>query len=88
LEEIIADADLDVLGREDFFTWNHALRLELEAFGATSGDEEWYRRQLQFIKDHEYFTASAHKLRDAQKQANAAKLVSLLAELSGCAPQE
>ena len=33
LQQVVADADLDVLGRDDFFVRNEALRAELSCFG-------------------------------------------------------
>jgi uncharacterized protein len=70
LDKILADADLDVLGREDFLQRNRDLRRELEAMGKTSTDAKWYGGQLKFIREHSYFTESAHLLRDAQKAIN------------------
>ena len=78
LERIIADADLDVLGREDFLVRNQALRDELAASGVSTADEAWYSSQLQFLQTHHYFTASARSTRDAQKQENIAALTRLL----------
>jgi hypothetical protein len=40
LEEILADADLDVLGRDDFFSRGQALRAEREALGKMVSDEQ------------------------------------------------
>jgi uncharacterized protein len=59
LEQIIADADLDVLGREDFLTRNQALRLEMAAEGVTQTDMVWYAHQLLFFDQHHYFTPTA-----------------------------
>jgi len=70
LEEIVADADLDVLGREDFWPRNQALRAEVEAYTAPYTDEAWYRSQLRFIHSHHYFTSGERLLRDVMKQAN------------------
>jgi len=71
LQEIIADADLDVLGREDdFWRLDQALRSELAFFGSSFTDEEWYARQLAFLLGHSYFTAVAKTLRDIGKQRN------------------
>jgi uncharacterized protein len=70
LEQLIADADLDVLGRDDFFTINEALRLEMEAAGFPSTLEAWQRAQLAFLEGHTYFTAVAGALRNAGKQRN------------------
>ena len=79
LDEIIADADLDVLGRDDFMLRNQALRDELAAYGCPATDEGWYSYQLQFLQAHRYFTAAAKSLRDAQKKRNVETLTALLA---------
>jgi uncharacterized protein len=78
LEKIMADADLDSLGRTDFFDRNQDLRNEMAALGRTYSDEEWYRSQYRFIHEHHYFTESARNLRRAQKQKNIATLSQLL----------
>ena len=78
-EKILADADLDVLGREDFMARNQALRAELAAYGQTTTDAQWHKSQLKFIQNHCYFTAAARTLRDAQKQKNIAALRELIA---------
>lgn len=74
LEEILVDADMDVLGREDFMQRNQDLRRELASLGRKFSDREWYSGQLRFLERHEYFTASARLLRDTQKSSNAEKL--------------
>lgn len=72
LEQILADADLDVLGREDYFERNPALRAELVAQGQDYTDLTWNASQLQFLQTHRYFTAAARALRDVGKQRNVA----------------
>lgn len=67
LEAILADADLDVLGRADFPARNAALRAEVAALGAPPSDAAWYCGQWRFLAGHHYFTASARALRDTQK---------------------
>ncbi|GIV98026.1 MAG: hypothetical protein KatS3mg057_2683 [Herpetosiphonaceae bacterium] len=74
LEEIMADADLDVLGREDFFVKNEALRRELAIFGMPTSDEAWYSSQLKFLESHRYFTTAAKTLREAKKQQHIQEL--------------
>ena len=81
LEEILADADLDVLGREDFMQRNRDLRRELALLGKEFTDEEWYTRQLQFVQEHKYFTASARSSRNTRKSLNIATLKKTLMEL-------
>ena len=80
LEEIIVDADLDVLGRADFLPRNRDLRQESEAYGLAFSDEYWYSQQLGFLNWHRYRTASARRLREAQKQENIVLMQALLAQ--------
>lgn len=67
LEEIIADADLDVLGRDDFWPRNVDLRNEVSRNGIQLTDEEWYTRQLRFLESHRYWTEAAQQLRSKLK---------------------
>ena len=56
LEMILADADLDGLGRPDFLEWSDRLRLELSEVGETYSDRDWYHRQRDFLRGHTYHT--------------------------------
>jgi uncharacterized protein len=78
LEEIMADADLGVLGREDFFTRNRLLRAEMASFGRPSSDEEWYSDQLKFMQEHRYFTAAGRAMYGTNKRRNIEGLIKLL----------
>lgn len=78
LEQLLADADLDVLGRDDFLVRNQALRKELAAFGTTMTDAQWYEGQINFLENHRYWSASARKRRDEGKQQNIARLTRCL----------
>ncbi|MBN2501162.1 MAG: HD domain-containing protein [Anaerolineales bacterium] len=81
LEQILADADLDVLGTIEFFPTSVKLRKEQAVFGHEEDDLTWYRNQLEFLQNHEYFTTSAKKFRDAGKRANMRKLKDIIQEL-------
>jgi len=70
LEEIICDADLDYLGRDDFFQISNNLYNEFKATGAVQNENEWNKLQVSFFESHHYFTASAQKLRQKLKQEN------------------
>lgn len=78
LEAIVADADLDALGRTDFTARNQALRAEMAAFGSVVTDQEWNEVQLKFVSEHHYFTPAAKSLRDEQKRLNIHDLKVLL----------
>jgi HD superfamily phosphodiesterase len=74
LEQILADADLDYLGRDDFFTIGDRFYREL---GLTSRDE-WNRMQLKFLNGHKYFTQTALNLRGPKRQQNLEQVRALL----------
>ena len=78
LEELICDADLDSLGREDFFVISHSLRLELKEMGIVTSVREWYVRQLKFLESHTYLSAAATELRADGKQQNIDELRDIL----------
>jgi uncharacterized protein len=80
LEQILADADLDVLGRDDFATRNRDLRDELATSGTQISDERWYTSQLQMLENHHYWTAAARALRAEGKASNIALVRGLLAQ--------
>jgi len=79
LEMILCDADLDYLGREDFFFT--ALRLHRE-WSENSGKKisfkDWYEKQREFMKSHNYFTNSAQRLRNEKKLKNLSQVAELL----------
>ncbi|MFZ0547429.1 MAG: hypothetical protein WAM60_18430 [Candidatus Promineifilaceae bacterium] len=78
LEEVMCDADLDSLGRDDFFITSYCLRLELASFGEPTTVYEWYQKQLEFLEAHSYFTEIAHSLRDVGKKQNTGAVRKLL----------
>jgi uncharacterized protein len=82
LEQIMADADLDVLGRDDFMLRNGNLRRELAFFGQEFTDTQWYSGQLKFVESHAYFTSSARALRDSGQVKNVANLKRKLEEIN------
>lgn len=68
LEEIICDADLDYLGRDDFFTIGHTLFMELSNHNILSTEQEWNKLQEKFLSSHIYFTRTAKELRNKKKE--------------------
>lgn len=63
LEEILAEADLDYLGRDDFFIIGNKLFNELSFYGIINSEEEWNKIQERFLENHHYFTDTAITLR-------------------------
>jgi len=79
LEKILCDADLDHLGREDFFKLDGKVREGRRARGIDVSDEaKWYKGTLEFIKKHQYYTESQKKLREKGKQKNIKRLLKKL----------
>jgi len=78
-EKIICDADLDSLGRDDFFVQSFNLRLEWENFSIRHTSLlDWLLFELQFMEGHQYYTASAMALRNEQKMLNLKEIKDLL----------
>ena len=74
LEKIICDADLDYLGRGDFFEIGEGLRKEFLKFGVINSAAEWDALQIKFLSNHHYHTITSKNLRERAKQENIAKL--------------
>lgn len=70
LEEIICDADLDYLGRDDFHQISDKLKRELMEHGKIGSDKEWDEIQVKFLKSHKYFTKTAKETRVKKKKEN------------------
>jgi len=70
LEEILADADLDYLGRDDFFKIGDKLFDELTMFGIVNSERDWNLLQEKFLESHHFFTKTAINNRNQKKQEN------------------
>jgi hypothetical protein len=67
LEEIICDADLDYLGREDFFPIAQTLFSEWKSRFFIVEENEWNQVQFNFFKLHHYFSSTNKSLRGPLK---------------------
>ena len=67
LQQVMCDADLDYLGRDDFHEIADLLRRELREHGKLDSDKKWDEIQLAFLTQHTYFTQSAIQLRRDKK---------------------
>jgi class 3 adenylate cyclase/predicted metal-dependent HD superfamily phosphohydrolase len=68
LEQIICDADLDYLGRDDFWEISDKLFLELHEKGKIKNKRLWDEIQIKFFDQHRYFTPTAIRTRKEKKQ--------------------
>ncbi len=79
LEEILADADLDYLGRDDFFTTGEKLFEEFSFFGVVNNREEWNKLQVNFLEKHRFFTNTSIEMRKVEKEKHLEAIKSQLA---------
>jgi adenylate cyclase len=78
IEEIICDSDLDYLGRSDFVPVSNLLYEELKARNKVGLLNDWNKLQIKFISNHQYFTKTAQKLREVNKQKQIERLKLLI----------
>ena len=78
LQKIICDADLDYLGRSDMIPVSNTLFKELSEQKKISCLNEWNKLQLKFITGHQYFTRTARKLREVNKQKQIERIRQLI----------
>lgn len=79
LEQILCDADLDYLGREDFFTIGESLFEELQDYQLIGDEQMWNRLQVSFLTAHRFHTNTNRVLREPVKQRYLEDLQDLVA---------
>ncbi len=82
LQEIICDADLDYLGRPDFLPVSIRLYEELFKFKQVKNIKEWNKIQVGFLEKHQYFTETARKMREVNKNKQLEQLKKWIEENS------
>ena len=80
LEMIIKDADVDHLGRADFFNLSNLLYEEVKFFNGEIEKDEWQRQQLKFLNKHKFYTKTGKLLREQNKLTHIQKLKDMLSE--------
>lgn len=83
LGEILCDADLDYLGRSDFFRIGTTLFWEFLYDGVVKNEREWNELQVRFLGSHTYFTSTSRAEREPIKQQHLQRIKSWLAENEG-----
>jgi uncharacterized protein len=74
LEQIICDADIDYLGRDDFEVLSNQLKKEFLDFGIVKNEMEWEKKQIAFFESHQYFTPDSIQKRLPLKMEHLEKL--------------
>jgi TolB-like protein/Tfp pilus assembly protein PilF/predicted metal-dependent HD superfamily phosphohydrolase len=67
-EKVICDADLDYLGRDDFYSVGSRLFEEMKVRGIVESEREWNLVQKTFLETHRYHTPYARQHRESRKQ--------------------
>ncbi len=70
LEYIIADADLEYLGTDDFERIGRTLFEEIKIYLGVESERQWNIIQMNFLRGHRYHTNFCKKHREAEKQKN------------------
>lgn len=84
LQELLCDADLDLLGRADFIELNRKLLQEIVHYtGHSFTIYSWLTGQSKFLEDHHFFTAPARESGDMGKSNNLALMRATLLSLNG-----
>jgi uncharacterized protein len=68
LEKILCDADLDYLGRDDFFTIGNSLFEEMKIYHLIHGEQAWNRLQVNFLSAHRFHTRTNQLTREPVKR--------------------
>ncbi|RSK48421.1 HD domain-containing protein [Hymenobacter rigui] len=80
LARILCDADLDYLGRPDFWPISQTLYDELTLRGLMTDETAWLQLQVDFLSSHRYWTSTATARRETQKLARLAEVRQQLAQ--------
>ncbi len=78
LARILCDADLDYLGRPDFFRIGATLFNEFKRYGVLSTEREWNELQVRFLEKHRYFTKRSKLVREPVKRQHLAAVIEKL----------
>lgn len=78
LERIIADADLEYLGTDDFKRIGRTLFDEIQIYLNVESERQWNIIQMNFLKTHQYHTDFCKKNRDAKKLKNLQEIIQLV----------
>jgi uncharacterized protein len=79
LQQIMCDADLNYLGRDDFFPVGRNLYKEFLEQQVVEDEESWNRLQVRFLENHRYFTRTAKDERADRKAIHLDQLRRLVA---------
>ena len=74
LEKILCDADMYYLGTVHYTFYADKLYNELKKDGVIKTKVDWLLQQVEFLSEHKYYTQTARRERDVQKQKDLQQL--------------
>lgn len=74
ISEILCDADLDYLGRDDFEEIGNRLYQEIKFNNQDFTELDWNKLQISFLESHHFFTKTSIALRTSPKMHHLDKL--------------
>jgi class 3 adenylate cyclase/predicted metal-dependent HD superfamily phosphohydrolase len=80
LQQIICDADLDYLGRKDFVPVSDTLFRELKVQNLIGSLNNWNQLQVKFLSNHQFFTDTAKKLRQVNKEKQIERIRDMISD--------
>ncbi len=79
LEEIIKDADMDNLWRDDFLDIGERLKKERESIkNIKIHDPDWHHASLDLLSNHKFYTSTEQEERSEKLKENAKKVIEKL----------
>ena len=78
LDKILCDADLDYLGRDDFYEIGNRLYNEMKDQGFIETEREWNLIQKVFLENHRYHTDFGKSQREDEKQKHLSEVIAKL----------
>lgn len=81
LDRILCDADLDYLGRDDFYEIGSRLFKEMKDQGLVETEREWNLTQKVFLENHRYHTNFGKTKREEKKQEHLTEVIAKLQRL-------
>lgn len=68
--KLLCDADIEYIGREEFFQQAELFRRELAADNIVYTDKQWWTMEIEFLQTNTFFTPVCQGLRNAGRLSN------------------
>ncbi len=79
--ELLCDADIEYIGRVCFFEKAGLFRQEMSALNHIYSDQQWWKLELDFLQNNQFFSTVCREKRSAGRLANIAKVKAILAAM-------